>query len=179
MIASIRNIPDEIIRHIYGYIGDINTESGIGSVLGVSSVCREWLGVAYAMDMKHRYIVNSIKEGLPGLIEDLNTLEGVSSLYEDTIIAINQQRPTINKATLSVLRDTSNRIKNTTGHFSKILRYGDDRLNFCGMGIHSMVLCMTDIKQAASYSYILSGLSSFKNKYNNILVAYMDMISNI
>ncbi len=178
-MASIRNLPDDIVRHIYGYIGDINTESGIGCVLGVSSVCREWYGVAYAMDMKHRYIVNSLKGGLPGLIEDLNTLEGVSSLYEDTIIAINQQRPTINKATLSVLRDTSNRIKNITACFSKILKYGDDRLNFCGMGIHSMALCMTDIKQAASYSYILSGLSSFKNKYNDILVAYMDRISNI
>ncbi len=172
MSPSIRDIPDDLIRHIYGYIGDINTSSGIGHVLKAGCFCPSFFRVMYSMDLKHSFIVNCLKMDLPVLIEDLKTLEGVSSLYEDTIIAVNAQRPTINRATLTMLKDTSQRVKSITNRLVDILQYADNRID-----AYEISASLKNIRENASNGYLISGLASFKNTYNDTLVSYNNKIS--
>jgi CHASE3 domain sensor protein len=73
-----------------------------------------------------------------------------------------------------MLKDTSQRVKSITNRLVDILEYSDNRID-----AYELSASLKNIRENASNGYLISGLASFKNKYNDTLVSYHNKISNI
>ncbi len=169
------NLPNEIIRHIYGYIGDVNTVEGISMVLKASSGSRAWRDAVNPREMVMVRVVGELKRDMPCINEDLTKLESVSSIYEDTIIRVNESRPVISQETLKEVRSLGTRIGETAMRAKRLISIGKRAGLFDESG--SMINTMLSVKRASSNTYLLACLTSMKNVYKASINTFIDTLN--
>lgn len=176
MGRTIKDLPNDIIRCVYEYIGDITTECGLIKILNSSSFCREWRYVINVDDAKRSYVADILVNQLPIIIDGITKLEEMTPVYENTIIAINTTRPVVSMLNLQETRKIASRTANTCTYLSRILK---NNLVF-NTSTDSLTISkyMDSFRVSCLNSYMHAGLASFKTQYTPKIVQYYHEIEN-
>ena len=171
---SYKNIPVDILRHIYTYIGDVDTKEGMCAVMRSSCVCRSWREVVLVDELRRRYILRTMARCLDMYKRGAEKLEKMTDMYEETIVRINTVSPKI--VSLQDIEkcvyecSSMSRVAKLAPHAHFLPEYGIDPAD--------MLLTARGANTQARDHGVFRGIKAFKNTYKAKIDEYIKKLPN-